>query len=243
MTQNTVTDIEVPCARGRWRLAEPNEKLRLRGALPGAFSYDRTAHSLRQAHHMGVPLVALLAPAMSGSWMVNNKAPSTVLKRWLGPDMRLEWNALLHALADGPRAWMDANEARREEVTEAVATLSDGSHRACAVSKVLALLCPDTVPLMDDAALWLMTGACAMPDDADHPSAGAEAFVPMLDAFCVAVIETERSLSALAEEYDIAVLSPAQTLDRLLWFDSWGHRIVTPKRWTLETTESSVCVR
>ena len=238
-TGGTGTTFEVSCARGVWRVVEPDKKLLVRGALPGAFNYDRTAHALRQAHHMGVPLAALLPPAMSGSWMVNNKAPSTVLKRWLDGEMRLEWNALLHALADGPRAWLETDDSTREEVTEAVETLCDGAHRACAVSKVLALLCPETVPLMDDAAVFWMTGMAAMPADADHPRAGPEVFIPMLDAFCRAVCEAEDRLTELADSYELAVLSAPQVLDRLLWFDSWGRGIVKPG-WRLHEEDGGI---
>lgn len=233
---------DVPCARGRWRIERAAEKLSIRGALPGAFNYDRTAAALRVAREAGVPAAALLAPAMPGSWMVNNRAPSSVLKGWLSGDGAVAaFDVLLRHLDTGPAGWLERDQASRDEVTAAVRALSSGDHRACAVSKVLALLCPDTVPLMDDAALWLMTGGAEYPQDAEHPSADADAFVPMVDAFCAAVQSADAPLAALAAGYPLARSSPSQILDRLLWFDSWGHRVVRPA-WTLEDLEGLVRV-
>ena len=102
------------------------------------------------------------------------------------------------------------------------------------LSKVLALLCPDTVPLMDDAAIHFALGAVARPDSADTPIAGPEHFVPMLDWFAAAVQAAGPQLRALADDYALAPLSPAQVFDRLLWFETWGWRVCrqpTPWWW------------
>ena len=214
---------------GRWRIEHALTKLRQRGALAGAYNYDLTAHALRQAVNAGVPRERLLAPAMPGSWMVNNRAPSSVLKAWLSDEARPAWQALFHHLEEGPEEWVGAGADARETVTQAVEALSRNGHQTCAVSKVLALLCPETVPLMDDAALFLMTGGAPMPKTADTPEADASAFVPMLDTFNRAVLEAEPALLELADHYELAPLTASQVLDRLLWFDSWGHRVVKAK--------------
>jgi len=55
-------------------------------------------------------------------------------------------------------------------------------------------------------------------------SAPGPTFLGMLDWFSRAVIEVEPQLVALARDYAPCPLDAAQVLDRLLYFDSVGHR-------------------
>src|SRR6185369_4383893 len=117
-------------------------------------------------------------------------------------------------------------ESGRAAVEDAVTALSIDGQGPCAISKSLALLVPETVPLMDDAAIAFLTGAVPMPATADDPKAPASLFVPMLDAFARAVLDVEPQLIALARAHTLVPLDAAQVLDRLLWVDSWGHRVL-----------------
>jgi hypothetical protein len=82
------------------------------------------------------------------------------------------------------------------------------------VSKVLALLVPDVAPLMPPAAR-----AFALGDDAPAD------FGAMMDWFVEAVLAWREPLEATAAAFDGATLDAAQVLDRLLWFDSEGHKL------------------
>ena len=124
------------------------------------------------------------------------------------------------------KAWLALPDLSRAAVEDAVAALCTEGQGPCAISKALALLVPETVPLMDDAAIAFLTGAVAMPTAADDPKAPAALFVPMLDAFSQAVLAAEPQLIALAREHTLVPLDAAQVLDRLLWVDSWGHRVL-----------------
>jgi hypothetical protein len=225
-----------------WRLAMPRAKLQVRGRLPGAYGFDLAAHTYRQARAAGVPAADLVPLALPGSWMVNNKVPSPVFQRWMQPGVRDTWTALVELLSGDAARWLARTPGERAEVERHLGALAelDAAARgrpaplgpAAGLSKVLALLCPDTVPLMDDAALWFALGEVARPDTADAPSAGVEHFVPMLDWFATAVQAAGPALAALAADYPLATLSPAQALDRLLWFETWGFRVCrTPAPW------------
>ncbi len=202
---------------GPWRFHDPAAKLLARGALPGAFGYDLAAHSLRCARATGLPLIELLPAALPTSWMVNNRAPSPVFRRWLTPPLLGVWSALLDQLTgDTPGDPM--------EVRYTLEALCIEGHGLAAVSKVLALLVPEVVPLLDDAAVWLLTGSVSRPETADEPAAGPEHFLPSLAVFERSVQASEPALIALARGYTLAPLDAAQVLDRLTWFDSWGWR-------------------
>lgn len=225
-----------------WRIGVCRAKLQVRGRLPGAFGFDLACATYREALAAGLAAADLVALALPGSWMVNNKVPSPVFQRWLQPQLRPVWTRLC-ALLQGE--WPARTEAERDEVAECVRVLAehDAAARggapggampgtAAGLSKVLALLCPDTVPLMDDAALWFSLGAVPRPSSADTPSAGPELFVPMLDWFAESVAAARPTLAAIAGDYALARLSPAQALDRLLWFETWGYRVVrAPMPW------------
>lgn len=227
---------------GTWHLGMPRAKLQVRGRLPGAFGFDLAADTYRAALRAGIPAADLVRMALPGSWMVNNKVPSPVFYRWLQPGVRNVWSRVVELLhGDWPARTPD----ERAELAERLATLAavDAAARnsppgqpatgtAAGLSKVLALLCPDTVPLMDDAALWFALGSVPRPDTAETPTATTDHFLPMLDWFAAAVRRNTAALAALAADYPSAPMSPAQTLDRLLWFETWGFRVCrTPAPW------------
>ncbi len=228
-----------------WRLGMAHAKLHVRGRLPGAFGFDLAAASHREARRTGLAPVDLLPMALPGSWMVNNKVPSPVFYRWLQPHTRDLWATLLELLSGDSERWLARDADERASVEAGIHSLAalDAAARggapggprtgtAAGLSKVLALLCPDVVPLMDDAAIHFALGTVARPDSADTPSAGPEQFVPMLDWFAHAVRSATPALTELASEYELAPLSPAQVLDRLLWFETWGYRVCrTPSPW------------
>lgn len=238
-----------------WRLAMAPAKLQVRGRLPGAFGFDLATASYRAARR-GAALVDLLPMALPGSWMVNNKVTSPVFYRWLQPHTRDLWAGLLELLDGDSERWLARSGGEREAVALAVRNLAalDAAARggapggptpgtAAGLSKVLALLCPDTVPLMDDAAIHFALGAVPRPDSADTPLAGPEHFVPMLDWFAAAVQAAGPELGALARDYALAPLSPAQVLDRLLWFETWGWRVCrqpTPWWWLGEDGREAI---
>jgi hypothetical protein len=234
-----------PEQRAPWHLGMAHAKLQVRGRLPGAFGFDLAAASYREARRAGLGPAALLPMALPGSWMVNNKVPSPVFYRWLQPHNRELWAQLVELLDGDGERWLARDEDERTSVETAVRRLAaqDAAARtgaadgpapgtAAGLSKVLALLCPDSVPLMDDAAIHFALGTVARPDSADTPSAGPEHFLPMLDWFARAVGSARPALAQLADEYQLAPLSPAQVLDRLLWFETWGYRVCrSPSPW------------
>ena len=205
------------------------EQLLWRAALPGASTYDRAANTLRVLQASGAEAFHLLPLALPASWMVNAKATSHAMQRWLSPSRADAWHVLLDGIgpALSPEGWLAMPEAQRAECAGAVETLATGKdgESLAAVTKVLALLRPQLVPLMDDAALWFALELVPEPSSADRPSAKPSAFVPMLDWFAEQVVATERPLMELAARHVLAVLDAAQTFDRLLWMASWGQRI------------------
>jgi hypothetical protein len=208
-----------------WALHDVPGKLALRDSLPGAHLYDRVAESLKRSAALGQPLADQLAFALPASWLVNNKAPSPVMRAWRSEEAEPAWAFLVEQLGRGPAAWLALSDDDKREIgyaTEALLVPPRGG--LCAVSKVLALLCPQTVPLLDDAAIALLTGGVQRPDTADQPLAGPEHFAPALDAFCGAIRQAGDQLSAWAAPATDLSLTPAQVLDRLLWVDSWGYR-------------------
>jgi hypothetical protein len=229
---------------GAWNLLQPFEKLVLRGQLPGAFGYDRAAHSLRVMRAKGASLRELLPLALPTSWMVNNTASSPVFRKWLADEALAAWESLARALEDGYAGWLEASPATRAEVTAAARSLAIDGHGSAALSKVMALLAPHAVPLMDDAALAFALAVVPVPKTADKPVAGPEHFVAMLDWFAHAVSENERDLIEIAREYDLAVLDAPQVLDRLLWMETWGWKITlagrgeSPRWWWLRDGSS-----
>lgn len=209
---------------GPWEVVDAAEKLAWRSSLPGAFGYDRCAHALRLARARRLPIDELLALALPASWMVNSRAGSPVFQRWLQPEGRAVWSALIGLLAGGVGPWLGMEPSIRDDVRDLVAALISAGGDLCSVSKVLALMAPEAVPLMDDAALWMLLDAVPRPETADAPTGTAAHVLPMLDAFSRAVLTHEDELVALARAHTAAVLDAPQVLDRLIWFESWGWR-------------------
>lgn len=215
----------------RHPIEEAAAKLDWRAQLPGASTWDRAACSLRILQAEGASSVDLLPLAMPSSWLVNAKASSRAMQRWLAQPALDHWAALLAALPFelSPEEWLASGPDVREACTSHVSALasampSEGT-TLVAVTKVLALLRPQLVPLMDDAALSFALELVPTPETAERPTAGPEAFVPMLDWFAREVLASEKELVALARDHTRAVLDTAQVLDRLLWVESWGERL------------------
>lgn len=207
---------------------EPDEKLVWRGRLPGASTYDRAAHVLRGLQADGVAAIDLLPLALPASWMVNSKASSIAMQAWQAQPALDAWAVLLELIGFSlaPAEWLALDPELRGTVAvmiDVLATRKNGATLA-AVSKVLALLRPQIVPLMDDAALAYALDLVPEPTTADAPAAPASAFVPMVDWFAEQSIRAEKELVAIAVRHELAVLDGAQVLDRLLWVESWGHR-------------------
>lgn len=219
--------IEIQRPTGVWRIAQCRRKLAVRRELPGAHAFDRAAQALR--HTAALCAEQRLTLALPASWLVNNRAPSPVFKLWLGPRLIGHWRALL-GLLEGVdiHTWPSLDADARERLAHHARALTVEGHAAAALTKVLALLVPDLVPLMDDAALLFLLGATdGLPEapSADRPTASTAFILPMLDAFAAATRAAEPALRALAEVAAPEGLSPAQVLDRLLWMESWGFRL------------------
>jgi hypothetical protein len=205
----------VPKANGtEWRIEEAPAKLALRAKLPGARVFDLVTESLRQAKSAGVPALHRLPIALPASWCVNSPAPSTLLRRWALPPQREVWLSLVELL-DEPRTGALDRESR-DAILIALKALGNEAFLVEAVSKVLALIAPDAVPLMPPPARAFVLGACS-PENAQE-------FVAMIDWFSEAVARGGAELAAWAKGHAEVPLSAAQALDRLLWFDSEGHR-------------------
>jgi hypothetical protein len=203
-----------------WPIEDPARaarKLVLRGQLPGARVYDLAADALRRAKAAGATEVDRFTLALPASWLVNSPAISRVLRRWALPPARDAWLDLVRALDGSPERWTEHGD--RQAVFEIVRRLRDEGDEPTAIeaiSKVLALLVPDVAPLMPPAARAFVLG--------DAAPADAVTFCAMLDWFADAAARWSDALAAIARAADATELSPAQVLDRLLWFDSEGHR-------------------
>jgi hypothetical protein len=198
----------------KWRIEDASKKLKLRATLPGARVFDLAADSLRKVKAAGVPVVDQLALALPASWCVNSPAPSTVLRRWALSPQREVWVALLEVLEEPRSGPLDAET--REAIVSGIGAVGSEPYGVEALSKVLALLVPDVVPLMPPPARAFVLGESAAHD--------ARVFVEMIDWFASAVAESGGELASWAKAHEEVPLSAAQALDRLLWFDSEGHR-------------------
>lgn len=199
------------------------EKLNLRAGLPGAYLFDQAAHALRRARPT-LALEARLDLALASSWLVNSPAPSPALRALATPPRR----ELLLGLVDALEALPDDLDEEAPELVEiaaAVDQLSEalGPRRAQgaeALSKLLALLLPECVPLLPEPACRTLLG--------DPPSAQGARFTRALQVFRRATNAHYGELVALARDHQAAVLDAAQVLDRVLWFDSEGHAHFPP---------------
>jgi hypothetical protein len=208
-------DIDTPGGR-TWTIdvADAPRKLALRAGLPGARVYDHCAEALREAKALGLAPEQLLALALPASWMVNSPADSKVMRRWALSPARALWLEIVGALDRGREPWLEGEG--RGTLLELLPQLGTEAFLVEAASKLLALLAPDVVPLMPQPARAFVLG--------DDERGDPRSFLAMVDWFCDATIRHEDALAQIAEAHAEVSLSPPQVLDRLLWFDSEGHR-------------------
>ncbi len=219
----SVSDAKVTLAtvHGEWSTFMPEMKLRLRSRLPGASAFDESVLGLRLAAEKGTPIASLLAPAMAASWLVNSAVPSPVFQKWLAPPMRQPWQTVFERLFAG---WASLNKAARDEVTGALATLVACGGSLGGLTKVLAALSPEPVPLMPDAALAFMLRAVAVPKEPDAQTApGVGPFAPMMDRIVESSELSAARLESIRSNLGTA-FEPRDLVDRLVWFDSVGFR-------------------
>jgi hypothetical protein len=194
-----------------WVVRDAEKRLSLRARLPGAFVFDVSANCLRKAKTRGAPAMERIPLALSASWMVNSPANSRVMRRWSLPPQFDVWIALVGVL-EGPLE----NPGEWAPVKALIARLGDEPFLVEAVSKVLALLLPQVVPLMPEPARKFLLGEGA--------GADPEAFVAIADWFVKTSRAEAETLDAWAASHDEVTLERAQVLDRLLWFDSEGYK-------------------
>lgn len=197
-----------------WKIEGANEKLTLRATLPGARVFDLAADSLRTARAAGLSTLDRLPLAFPASWCVNSPADSRTFRRWALPPERDVWLALIDVLEEPWTGCLD--EEASAAIASGIRAIASETHGLEAISKALALLVPEAVPLMPAPARDFVLGASA---PADPP-----AFVAMVNWFrgAAEVIRTE--LASWASEHREVPLTGPQVLDRLLWFDSEGYR-------------------
>jgi hypothetical protein len=124
-------------------------------------------------------------------------------------------------LEAGPAGWT-AEPGEADALPLAVTSLGGEPYVVEAMSKVLALLVPEVVPLMPEAARGFVLG-----DEAKTMAPGA-VFARMVAWFAQATAAHAPELASLARQHTEVALTGAQALDRLLWFDSEGHRHFPP---------------
>jgi hypothetical protein len=198
----------------KWHVELGPAKLSLRAKLPGARVFDLATESLRKARSAGLSILDRLPLALPASWCVNSPAPSTVLRRWALQPQREVWVPLVEVLEEPLAGPLDPEST--EALLAGIRVLGPEPFGVEAISKVLALLVPEAVPLMPAAARAFVLGEAGARD--------AEAFVEMVNWFAAAVKEGGAELASWAKAHAEVPLSAAQALDRLLWFDSEGHR-------------------
>jgi hypothetical protein len=197
-----------------WHVREAGKKLAYRAQLPGARVFDLVAQSLRRAKARGMSAEDRFTLALPASWLVNSPAISKVLRRWALDPHREVCMALIDVFDRGPAEW-SADPGTPEGIRLCVASLGDESYVTEALSKVLALVVPESVPLMPGPARAFVLGEAAKD--------GRDAFGRIVDWFAHAVIAHAAELDRIAREHREVELSAACVLDRLLWFDSEGH--------------------
>ena len=193
-------------------------KLELRAGLPGAYLYDRATQALRRARVSGLPVDARLDLAFASSWLVNSPLPSPSLRALATTPAREVLVALVGALEELPE---EIDDTLALELTTGVDALSAvlGDKRASGaegLSKLLALLVPESVPLLPAPACAFLLGT--------PPSDPGPRFVEGLRVFRRASFVLYDGLVDVARVHTHAVLDAAQVLDRLLWVDSEGYK-------------------
>ncbi|MGO8999324.1 MAG: hypothetical protein ACLQVI_38860 [Polyangiaceae bacterium] len=200
-----------------WHVREAAKKLAHRGQLPGARVFDLAGASLRAAKASGVSASDRFTLALPASWLVNSPAISRVLRRWALEPHRETCLAMIELLEAGPAEW-SRDPGTREAISLGVASLGDEPYVTEALSKVLALLVPEAVPLMPPAARAFVLG------EGDATKDSPDAFALVVDWFARAVLANEAELAEIARAHVEVEITGAGVLDRLLWFDSEGHR-------------------
>jgi hypothetical protein len=198
-----------------WQLRGANAKLSLRAGLPGARVFDLVADSLRKAKAAGLSTLDRLPLALPASWCVNSPADSKVLRRWALPPQRDVWLALVDVLEEARTGPLDAESC--EAIRIGIQAIGPEAHGVEAISKVLALLVPEAVPLMPHPARVFVLGE-------EAASTNGSGFVDMVNWFGFAVEAGRKELESWASAHREVALDAAQVLDRLLWFDSEGYR-------------------
>ena len=209
------------CAAGERTIEDAASMLSRRAGLPGAYGWDQAANVLRALQAEGMPAIELLPLALPTSWMVNAKATSRTFRAWLTPRWVGAFAQALDAL-DPAQPWPELDTAAIQAAVDELGR-APGAGLA-AITKVLALLRPSLVPLMDDSALAFALGAVPQPATDEDPRAGTEHFTAMMDWFHREHLRNERALVDLAKDHREAVLETAQVLDRVVWYASYGHR-------------------
>jgi hypothetical protein len=197
-----------------WHVHEAGKKLSYRAQLPGARVFDLVAQSLRNAKKCGVSAADRFTLALPASWLVNSPAISKVLRRWALDPHREACLALIDVFERGSVEW-SADPGTGEGIRLCVASLGNEPYVTEALSKVLALVVPEAVPLMPAPARAFVLGEAAKD--------GRDAFGRIVDWFARAAMTHEPGLAAIAREHREVELTAAGVLDRLLWFDSEGH--------------------
>ena len=215
MTEEEAAGLPILLPSGKtWMLEDTVRKLSLRAGLPGARVYDLCASAQRSAWEKGVSLEDRFALALPASWLVNSPASSAVLRRWALPPARFAWLQLGRALSADTTTF--TRGAWKDVARDAWPALGAEPFIVEAASKLLALLVPDRVPLMPEAARRFVLG--------DEAGADVSAFIGIVEFFVAASGANLEDLSLVAEHHSEVSLTGAQVLDRLLWFDSEGHR-------------------
>jgi hypothetical protein len=208
-----VLHIDLPSGT-TWHIREAGKKLAYRAQLPGARVFDLVAQSLRSAKAGGVCAGDRFTLALPASWLVNSPANSKVLRRWALDPHREACLALVDVFERGPLEW-SADPGTGEGIRLCVASLGDEPYVTEALSKVLALVVPEAVPLMPAPARTFVLGEAAR-DDRD-------AFGRIVDWFARAAMTNATELARIARGHREVELTAEGVLDRLLWFDSEGH--------------------
>jgi hypothetical protein len=198
-----------------WHVHDAGKKLTLRAQLPGARVFDLVGASLRAAKAKGVGASDRFTFALPASWLVNSPAISRVLRRWALEPHRETCLAMIELLEAGPEEW-SRDEGTREAMKLGIASLGDEPYVTEALSKILALVVPAAVPLMPPAARAFVLG------DAEKDAVGA--FARIIDWFSRTALANESELAEIARAHREVEITGAGALDRLLWFDSEGHR-------------------
>lgn len=207
---------------GEWPVVMAEMKLKLRARLPGASAFDDAAAGLRAARASGVPAIALFAPAFASSWLVNSAIPSPVFQKWLVPAMRAKWAKLVALIEGDGSPWPERSKETRAEIDGLLGEIAAVGATLGGISKVLALLSLEPVPLMPDAALALVLRALPVPAEPDAQTAPLKHFAPMMDRLAQAEESGGESLAELATK--VPPLRPPDAVDRVVWFDSVGYR-------------------